>query len=207
VPYRTRIFILSLNRIVTQPENFHNNYPRVLGVPKNPLPHSLQLTDYACPKSLQLCRPQTVVCGHGGVHLVATAQYERASKLPACTIELRKVVTQSSSAVHSHRELAKALVLQASAVTPTGEYEVYCDGVGIFLDKVDGVSASGKPVLFYKVPFPPGTVGYLIGQGRWNEAFVLPEGCVPDGKCETVAYGKIWIDRWDAEDTESFSMS
>lgn len=79
---------------------------------------------------------------------------------------------------------------------------MYCDGVGIFLDKVDGVSASGKLVLFYSVPFPPGTVGPYIGQGKWRTAFVLPEGCVPDGKCETVAYGKIWIDRWDAEDTK-----
>jgi hypothetical protein len=36
----------------------------------------------------------------------------------------------------------------ASAATATGHFEVYCDGVGLFLAKIDGVPASEKLVCF-----------------------------------------------------------
>ena len=33
-----------------------------------------------------------------------------------------------------------------------------------------------------------------FGQGKWSEIYVLPGGCVPDGKCESIANGRIWIE-------------
>jgi len=30
---------------------------------------------------------------------------------------------------------------------------------------------------------------------------VYRDGCVPDGKCESIARGKVWIDAWDSSDT------
>jgi hypothetical protein len=39
--------------------------------------------------------------------------------------------------------------------------------------------------------------GRYLGQGKWSEVYVLPDGCVPDGKCKNIGSGKIWIDEWD----------
>ena len=36
----------------------------------------------------------------------------------------------------------------ALVATASGHFEVYCDGVGIFLAKIDGAPAPGKLVLF-----------------------------------------------------------
>jgi len=91
--------------------------------------------------------------------------------------------------------------LPASVPAATGDFEVYCDGVGIFLAKIDGAPASRKLVLFSYVDFPPGTMGdRYFGQGKWSDIAVLPDGCVPDGKCESVAHGRVWIDG-DVQDT------
>ncbi|HKD81561.1 MAG TPA: hypothetical protein VKH81_17850 [Candidatus Angelobacter sp.] len=83
----------------------------------------------------------------------------------------------------------------ASAPAATGHFEVYCDGVGIFLTKIDGAPASGKLVLFSELGFPPGTAGgAYVGQGQWSAIYVFPDGCVPDGKCKSIGDGKVWID-------------
>ena len=98
--------------------------------------------------------------------------------------------------------LLPALLLSASAVTATGHFEVYCDGVGIFLAKIDGAPAPGKLVLFSRMSFPPGTIGgRYFGQGKWSNVYVLPDGCIPDGKCESIANGRLWIDESDTPDT------
>jgi hypothetical protein len=95
-----------------------------------------------------------------------------------------------------------ALLLPASAVRDTGRFEVYCDGVGIFLAKIDGVPAPETLVLFSQVNFPPGTIGgRYLGQGKWSNVFVYGDGCVPDGKCESIAHGRVWIDEWDTSNT------
>jgi hypothetical protein len=95
--------------------------------------------------------------------------------------------------------LFETLSLPASAADASGHYEVYCDGVGIFLANIDGTPAPRKLALFSGMDFPPGTMGdSYIGQGKWSDVVVLPNGCVPDGKCEGIARGKIWIDVWDA---------
>jgi len=87
----------------------------------------------------------------------------------------------------------------ASAPDATGRFEVYCDGVGLFLSNI--ADAPGKLVLFLSMGFPPGTMGnHYIGQGKWSYAIVLPDGCVPDGKCKSIAKGRVWIDAWDTED-------
>jgi hypothetical protein len=92
------------------------------------------------------------------------------------------------------------LLPQASAATATGHFEVYCDGVGIFLAKIDG--APGKLVLFSGMSFPPGTFGgRSFGQGKWSDIYVLRDGCVPDGKCESIADGRVWIDAPSPQDT------
>jgi hypothetical protein len=81
------------------------------------------------------------------------------------------------------------LLASASVPKATGHFEEYCDGVGIFLAKVDGAPASGKLVLFSYMGFPGGTFGgEYIGQGKWS---------VPDGKCQSIAHGRVWIDALD----------
>lgn len=100
--------------------------------------------------------------------------------------------------------LVSVSVVPAAEFTTDGQYEVYCDGVGLFLAKIDGVPAPRKLVLFSYLDFPPGTMGgRYLGQGKWSDVFVYRDGCVPDGKCDTVAHGKIWIDDWDASDAKS----
>jgi hypothetical protein len=82
----------------------------------------------------------------------------------------------------------------------TGHFDVYCDGVGIFLTKIDDAPAPGKLVLFSYKDFPPGTMGgRYFGQGKWSDVFVFRNGCVPDGKCESIAHGRVWIEG-DASD-------
>jgi hypothetical protein len=77
----------------------------------------------------------------------------------------------------------------------SGQFEVYCDGVGIFLAKLDGAPAPGKLVLFSRIGFPPGTMGgRYFGQGQWSDIYVFRHGCVPNGKCDSIADGKVWID-------------
>jgi hypothetical protein len=97
--------------------------------------------------------------------------------------------------------LLHALPLAASVSPATGDFEVYCDGIGIFLAKIDGTPAPGKLVLFSRISFPPGTMGgSYFGQGKWSDVYVLRDGCVPDGKCESIAHGKVWIDASDTPD-------
>jgi hypothetical protein len=87
----------------------------------------------------------------------------------------------------------------AAMATPTGHFEVYCDGVGIFLAKIDGAPSPGKLVLFSPIPGTFG--GRYFGQGKWSNIYVFRDGCVPDGKCESIADGKVWIDAMEKEDT------
>ena len=90
------------------------------------------------------------------------------------------------------------LMALASVPTATGHFEEYCDGVGIFLANVDGAPASGKLVFFSYMGFPGGTFGgQYIGQGKWSDVSVFPDGCFPDGKCQSIAHGRVWIDALD----------
>ena len=36
--------------------------------------------------------------------------------------------------------------------------------------------------------------GEYVGQMKWSAVSVFRDGCVPDGKCESIADGKVWID-------------
>ena len=90
------------------------------------------------------------------------------------------------------------LLSPASVPTATGYFEEYCDGVGIFLAKVAGAPASGKLVFFSYMGFPGGTFGgKYIGQGKWSDVSVFAGGCFPDGNCQSIAHGKVWIDALD----------
>jgi hypothetical protein len=57
---------------------------------------------------------------------------------------------------------------------------------------------------FSRMSFPPGTIGgRYFGQGKWSDVSVFRDGCVPDGKCDSIADGKVWIDLSDMPDTGS----
>jgi hypothetical protein len=93
---------------------------------------------------------------------------------------------------------ALPLVSQGSEPSASGRFEVYCDGIGIFLTKIEGPPTYRKLVLFSRIDFPPGTLGgRLLGQGKWSDISVLQDGCIPDGKCDSVANGRVWIDAPD----------
>jgi hypothetical protein len=96
----------------------------------------------------------------------------------------------------------------ASAASASGHFEVYCDGIGIFLSKIDGAPVPGKLLLFSAVGFPPGTFGgRSFGQGKWSVIHVFRDGCVPDGKCESIADGRVWIDGVETQDTAPKQIS
>jgi len=89
---------------------------------------------------------------------------------------------------------AKARPL-ASAPVATGHLEVYCDAVGLFLAKIEGAPASRKLVLFSRLGDTFG--GKYVGQDKWSDVYVFRDGCLPDGKCESIADGRVWIDSPD----------
>lgn len=102
--------------------------------------------------------------------------------------------------------LQSALLLPTSAAAATDHFEIYCDGVGIFLTKIDGAPAPGKFVLFSYMSFPPGTNGgRYLGQGKWSDVAVYRDWCLPDDNCVEVARGKVWIDAWDTPETSRTS--
>ena len=87
------------------------------------------------------------------------------------------------------------LLTPSSVPRASAHFEEYCDGVGIFLAKVAGAPASGKLVFFSYMGFPGGTFGgEYIGQGKWSDVSVFADGCFPDGKCQSIAHGRVWID-------------
>ena len=79
----------------------------------------------------------------------------------------------------------------SSTHNATGRFEVYCDGVGFFLAKVDGAPAPGKLFLFLYTGFP-GTP--YVPKETWQDVYVYRDGCIADGKCEVLAHGKVWLD-------------
>ena len=94
-------------------------------------------------------------------------------------------------------------ILPGPAAAPTARFEVYCDGLGIYLSKLDGAPSLGKIVLFSSLDFPLGSAaGRYLKQGTWSDILVYGNGCIPDGKCEPIANGKVWIDDWNAPNTE-----
>lgn len=96
-----------------------------------------------------------------------------------------------------------ALLVPASGGNAAGRFEVYCDGVGFFLAKIADAPAPGRLVLFSNLGFPGGTFGgRFIGQGGWWKVSVMRDGCVPDGACESIADGRVWIDPWDKAEAE-----
>jgi hypothetical protein len=78
-----------------------------------------------------------------------------------------------------------------SAQNPIGHFEVYCDGVGFFLPKVDGAPALREVLLFLYTGFPG--IPY-VPKEKWKDLYVYRNGCVADGKCEVLARGRVWLD-------------
>jgi hypothetical protein len=84
-----------------------------------------------------------------------------------------------------------AITTPTSAQNATGYWEGYCDGFGFFLAKVDGAPAPGKLLLFLYTDFP-GTP--RVPKEEWTDVLVYRDGCIADGKCKTLAPGKVWLD-------------
>jgi hypothetical protein len=85
-----------------------------------------------------------------------------------------------------------------SSQDATGHFEVYCDGVGFFLAKVDGAPAPRKLLLFLYTGFPGITA---VPKEEWKDVSVYRNGCAADGKCEVLTHGKVWLDNeltWDS---------
>jgi hypothetical protein len=78
-----------------------------------------------------------------------------------------------------------------SSEDATGRFEVYCDGVGFLLAKVDGAPAPGKLLLFLYAGFP--SVPY-VAREEWKDVNVYRNGCVADGTCEVLTHGRIKLD-------------
>jgi hypothetical protein len=86
----------------------------------------------------------------------------------------------------------------ASPATASGHFEVYCDGLGIFLAKIDGAPDSGKLVLFSQLGYALGIEGHYVGQGKWTDIRVFRNGCIPDDKCKSIGDGRVWVEALDA---------
>lgn len=94
--------------------------------------------------------------------------------------------------------LLAVLPTASSTHNANGRFEVYCDGVGFFLADIDGAPAPRKLVLFLYMGSTGSTFGgRYLGQGKWSDVFIFRNGCVPDGRCDSIAHGKVWIDAWD----------
>jgi hypothetical protein len=80
-----------------------------------------------------------------------------------------------------------------SAQNASGHFEVYCDGFGFFLEKVDGAPVPGKVLLFLYTGFPGVQYAYESMQ-NWSDVIVYRNGCIADGGCEILARGKVRLD-------------
>jgi hypothetical protein len=98
--------------------------------------------------------------------------------------------------------LLAAFPTATSAQNATGRFEVYCDGFGFFLGKVDGAPAPGKLLLFLYTGFPG--IRY-VPKEKWTDVLVYRNGCIADGKCEIFAHGKVWLDDEATVDTRRVS--
>jgi hypothetical protein len=81
--------------------------------------------------------------------------------------------------------------IAAPAQNSTGRFEVYCNGVGIFLAKVDGAPAPRKVLLFLYTGFPG--IPY-VPKEEWKEVSVYRNGCRADGACDVLTRGKVRLD-------------
>jgi hypothetical protein len=86
--------------------------------------------------------------------------------------------------------------LLASSLQANGHFEVYWDGVGLFLSRVDGAPVPRKLVLFLGLGMT--FSGQNVGQGRWSDVHVFRDGCLLNDTCESMADGHVWIDALDA---------
>jgi hypothetical protein len=98
--------------------------------------------------------------------------------------------------------LLAALPTASSTPDASGRFEVYCDGVGFFLPKVDGAPAPGKLFLFLYTSFPG--IPY-VPKETWKDVDVYRNECFADTKCEALARGKIWLDDEAMPDAERVS--
>jgi hypothetical protein len=87
--------------------------------------------------------------------------------------------------------LLAVLPTASSTADASGRFEVYCDGVGFFLLKVDGAPVPGKLFLFLYTSFPG--IPY-VPKETWKDVAVYRNECFSDSKCEVLAHGKIWLD-------------
>ncbi len=93
-----------------------------------------------------------------------------------------------SDALRSAVLLTLVVAGVTSARDAAGRFEVYCDGVGFFMTKVDRAPQPRKLFVFLYTDIPG--VPY-VSKGEWKEVNVYRHGCVADGKCDVLAHGQI----------------
>jgi hypothetical protein len=75
-----------------------------------------------------------------------------------------------------------------SARDASGHFELYCNSIGFFLERVDGAPAPGKLVLYLRTH----TRGVrFVPTEQWMDVDVYGDRCPAGGKCEVLANGKI----------------
>ncbi len=114
-----------------------------------------------------------------------------------------KISRQSRIAARLVALLFLVVVASATAAQDaTGRFEVYCDGFGFFLAKVDGAPAPGKLVLFLRTRFPG--VPY-VPKEEWRVVSVYRDGCAAGGNCELLTRGMIRLDTEMTRDSRRVS--
>jgi len=101
------------------------------------------------------------------------------------------VIFRSAACLSTAALLLFSVPTAATAQDATGHFEVYCDGVGFFLAKVDGAPAPRRLLLFLYTGFPG--IPH-VPKGDWKDVYVYRNGCAADGKCEVLARGKVQLD-------------
>src|ERR1700761_3191720 len=97
------------------------------------------------------------------------------------------VIVRSAACLSTAALLLVSAPTAASAEAATGHFEVYCDGVGFFLAKIDGAPEPKKLLLFLRTGFPG--IPY-VPKDDWKDVYVYRNGCAADGKCEVLAHGR-----------------
>lgn len=94
-----------------------------------------------------------------------------------------------------HLSLAVLLLVAVpsakSAGDATGHFEMYCDGVGFFLAKVDGAPKPGKLFLFFHTGF--GGFSY-VPANAWENVAIYRDGYTAALHCPVLARGRIQVD-------------
>ena len=87
--------------------------------------------------------------------------------------------------------IAFLIAATLAAAATSGHFEVYCDGIGFFLQNVDAAPAPEKLDMFLRTNFPGIP---FVPKEIWRDVGVFSTGCKMDGKCAPIARGRIRLE-------------